>query len=212
MRPGLYAILDLDVLARAGRDVVPFAARVLAAGGLAAVQLRAKSAGAREVLALARALAPLCAGANVPFYVNDRPDVALLAGASGVHVGGDDLPVAEVRRFAPSLRVGCSTHTPEEFDAGLATGADYVAFGPVFATQTKHDASPVTGLAALAVVARRALERGVPLVAIGGVTLDNAARVRDAGATAAAVISALVVPDEQLTSHARALHVALGGS
>jgi len=212
MRPGLYAILDLDVLARAGRDVLPFAERVLAAGALAAVQLRAKSASAGEALAVARALAPLCARAGVPFYVNDRPDLALLAGATGVHVGGDDLPVADVHRFGPSLRVGCSTHTLDELDAGLATGADYVAFGPVFATLTKRDASPVTGLAALAEVSRRCAARVIPLVAIGGVTLDNAARVRDAGATAAAVISALVVPDGQLTSHARALHLALGGS
>ncbi len=103
MRPGLYAILDLDVLA--GRDVASFAERVLAAGALAAVQLRAKSAGAREALAVARALAPLCARAGVPFYVNDRPDLALLAGATGVHVGGDDLPVADVRRFAPALGI-----------------------------------------------------------------------------------------------------------
>jgi len=210
MRPGLYAILDLDVLA--GRDVASFAERVLAAGSLAALQLRAKSAGAREALAAARALAPLCARAGVPFYVNDRPDLALLAGATGVHVGGDDLPVADVRRFAPALGTGRSTHRPDELDAGLATGADYVAFGPVFATSTKRDASPVTGLAALAEAARRCRERGVPLVAIGGVTLDNAARVRDAGATAAAVISALAVPDGRLTSHARALHLALGGS
>jgi thiamine-phosphate pyrophosphorylase len=212
MRPGLYAIFDVDVLARAGAELLPFAERVLAAGPIAAAQLRAKSVGAREALALARALAPRCARAGVPLYVNDRPDLALLAGADGVHVGGDDLPVAEVRRFAPSLKVGLSTHTLDELDAGLATGADYVAFGPVFATSSKRDASPVTGLEALAAAARKAAAGGVPLVAIGGVTLDNAARVRDAGAAAAAVISALTVPDARVTPNARALHAALGGT
>lgn len=212
MRRGLYAIFDLDVLARAGREPVAFAERALAAGPLAAAQLRAKSAGAREALRVARALAALCARANTPFFVNDRPDLAVLSSAPGVHVGGDDLPVADVRAFAPSLQVGLSTHTLDELDAGLATGADYLAFGPVFATGTKADAAPVTGLDALAEAARRCAARGTPLVAIGGVTLDNAARVRDAGATAAAVISALVVSDADLTSHTRALHLALGGS
>lgn len=212
MRRGLYAIFDLDVLARAQRDPIAFAERVLAAGPLAAVQLRAKSFGAREVLTLARALAPRCARSGTAFFVNDRPDLACLAGASGVHVGGDDLPVPEVRRFAPSLRVGLSTHTLEELEAGLALKPDYLAFGPVFATDTKPDAAPVTGAALLAEAARRCAEHGVPLVAIGGITLERAIVVREAGATAGAAIAALVVSDERLTFHARALHEALGGS
>lgn len=212
MRRGLYAIFDLEVLARAGRDPVAFAARVLAAGPIAAAQLRAKSAGAREALRVARALGPRCAEASTPFFVNDRPDLAVLAEVTGVHVGGDDLPVRDVRGFAPSLRVGLSTHTLDELDAGLTTGADYLAFGPVFATGTKPDAAPVTGVEALAEAARRCAAKGVPIVAIGGVTLDNAPRLRDAGVTAAAVISALVVPDDALTSHTRALHLALGGT
>jgi thiamine-phosphate pyrophosphorylase len=211
MRRGLYAIFDLDVLARANRDPVAFATRVLAAGPLAAAQLRAKSAGPREALAVARALAPLCARADTPFFVNDRPDLAVLADAPGVHVGGDDLPVDAVLRFAPTLRVGLSTHTLDELAAGLSTRANYLAFGPVFATGTKPDAAPTTGTAALAEAARRAAPHGRPLVAIGGITLDLAPHIRDAGATAGAVISALLVPDAHLTSHAKALHRALGG-
>ena len=209
MRRGLYALVDTDALARAGREPVAFAEALLASASLAALQLRAKHLGARDVLALARALAPRCRDVGVDFYVNDRPDVALLAGAVGVHVGLDDLPVAEVRRFAPGLRVGVSSHTPAELVAALATGADYVAFGPVFGTRSKDDAASTTGLDALRDVAARCEAVGRTLVAIGGITVSNAPRVREAGVTAGAVISALVVDD--VGGVARALHHALGG-
>lgn len=212
MRRGLYAIVDVDALARQNRAVVPFAERVLAAGPLAALQLRAKSCSTREAFSLARELSPRCERAGVPFFVNDRPDVALLAGARGVHVGVDDAPVAEVRRFAKSLLVGVSTHDEEQLAAALATDADYVAFGPVFGTRSKADPSPTTGVEALRAASQRCAEARRPLVAIGGVTLDNAAAVMKAGATAAAAIAALLVDDGEVTARARALHAALGGA
>jgi len=209
---GLYAIVDTDTLQARGRDPVAFAQRLLAAGPLAALQLRAKSLSARDALALARALGPWCRAAGVPFVVNDRADLAWLAGADAVHVGQGDLPVDELVRRVPDLRVGGSSHSPAELAALLDTAADYVAYGPVFATQSKRDADPVVGLDGLRAAASMAAARSRPLVAIGGITLDNAAAVRDAGAWSGAVIGALVVPDAEVTAVARALHQRLGGA
>lgn len=212
MNPGLYAIVDADTLEGAGRDVTDFARRVLDAGPLAALQLRAKSWGARRMLTCARDLAALCRARGVPFFVNDRPDVAWLARADGVHVGMDDLPVSDVRLVAPGLKVGASSHNPDEVSAVLHTDADYLAFGPVFGTRSKADPAPTVGLEALARVVARCRETSRPVVAIGGISLENAHLVREAGATAAAVIGALVVDDDRVTDVARALHVAAGGS
>jgi thiamine-phosphate pyrophosphorylase len=135
--------------------------------------------------------------------------VAWLAGADGVHVGTGDLPIAEARQVAPGLAVGASSHNRSEVEQTLAQSPDYLAFGPVFGTRSKADAAPVVGLEGLAWAAQQA--GGRPLVAIGGICLENAAAVRDAGAHAAAVISALMVEDRQVTAVARALHVELGG-
>lgn len=211
MNPGLYAIIDADTLERANRDVTDFARRALGAGKLAALQLRAKSWGARRTLACAREIAAMCRDAGVPFFVNDRPDVAWLARADGVHVGMDDLPVSDVRRVAPGLKVGASSHNPDEVSAVLRSDADYLAFGPVFGTRSKSDPAPTVGLDALARVVARCRETSRPVVAIGGITLENVHLVREAGARAAAVIGALVVDDERVTDVARALHVAAGG-
>lgn len=208
MRAGLYAIVDTDTLARAALDPVEFTRRVLEAGALAAVQLRAKSLGSGACLALAETLAPLCRAAGVPFFVNDRADVAALAGADGVHLGVTDLPLGEARRIFPSLQLGASSHNDDEVAAALAQGPDYLAFGPVFGTGSKRDPSPTVGLDAL----RRITTRSpLPVVAIGGITLDNAAQVRAAGARCGAVIAALVVPVTDQSARARALHHALGG-
>lgn len=209
MRHGLYALVDIDALTGAGLAPVTFTDTLLASSSFAALQLRAKHLGSREFLATARALAPRCREAGVDFYVNDRPDIALLAGAAGVHVGLDDLPVDDVRRFAPGLRIGVSSHTLADVNAALDTDADYVAFGPVFGTRSKGDAAPTTGLDTLRAAAACCARVGRPLVAIGGITLANASLVREAGATAGAVISALMVGN--VREVARALHAALGG-
>jgi thiamine-phosphate pyrophosphorylase len=170
---GLYAIVDVGTLAARGIEPVAFAEAVLSAGP-AALQLRAKDLPSREVLALLRAMAPLCRRASAMLVANDRPDLALLAGCSHVHVGQEDMPIERVRRLVPGLGVGISTHTLEQLDVALATGPAYVAFGPVFPTRTKLRPDPAVGVALLREAYGRAAAARVPLVAIGGITYERA--------------------------------------
>ena len=212
---GLYAIVDVDFLLQRGVEPLPFAEAVLAARP-AAVQVRAKSAGARDALALLRVVQARAAVLGVPVFANDRPDLALLAGCAGVHLGQDDLGLGDARRLGPALALGVSTHDLGQLDAALAAPLAerpaYVAFGPVFHTSSKRDPEPIVGLPALAEASRRCRAAGVPLLAIGGLSLARAADVADL-AELGAVISALL-PEEGLpgvTRAARALHAALGG-
>jgi thiamine-phosphate pyrophosphorylase len=194
--PCLYPIVDTGAVRARGFETVDFTARVLAARpGL--LQLRAKDLGAGETLELARALAPLCRAAGTLFFLNDRPDLAVLASADGVHVGQGDVSIADVRRFAPALKIGASTHDFAELEAALAERPDYVAFGPVFATTSKPNPEPVVGLDALGEAARRARGAGIPLVAIGGIDRDGAPRVAELGVSGA-VIGALLPADGDL--------------
>lgn len=187
---GLYPIVDTEALAARGLSPILFAEGVLEARP-PLLQLRAKGLGARDTLSLLRALTPLTRRAGTLLFANDRPDLALLAEADGVHVGQSDLPLAEVRRFAPHLKVGVSTHDERELEAALAQKPDYVAFGPVFPTRSKAAAEPTVGVERLAGAARLARGAGVPLVAIGGI---DRARLEQAGAHAdlVAVIAALL--------------------
>lgn len=186
----LYPIVDVDTLRARGVPIVPFAERVLCVRPFM-LQLRAKSSGARETLELLRALVPLCRAQRTLLFANDRPDLAVLAGADGVHVGQDDLPLPEVRRFAPGLRVGVSTHDLTQLDAALELAPDYVAFGPVFTTRSKARPDPVVGVDGLHAAAERARTRGVDLVAIGGIDRARARELAGAGVIAA-VIAALI--------------------
>jgi thiamine-phosphate pyrophosphorylase len=190
---GLYAILDLDLATRRGLDPLLFAAELLAARP-AALQLRAKSAGARETLGLLRELTVRAAPLGVPIFANDRPDLALIAGCAGVHVGQSDLTPAEVRQVAPGLAVGVSTHDLRQLEHALLARPTYIAFGPIFRTSSKPDHEPVVGLTALADAAQRCRAAGVPLVAIGGISVDNLDRVAP-HADVIAVISALIPED-----------------
>jgi thiamine-phosphate pyrophosphorylase len=168
------------------------------------LQLRAKAAGGRVTRELLRARAPRWRSAGTLLFANARPGLALLAGADGVHVGQDDLPLTEVRRFAPGLRVGTSTHTLAELDQALSERPDYVAYGPVYSTASKTTPEPVVGLEGLARAHARARAAGVPLVAIGGIDLERARDVA-AHAEATAVIGALVAESGRLdTVSARA--------
>jgi thiamine-phosphate pyrophosphorylase len=214
---GLYAIADVEALELRGLDPVRFAASVLAARP-AALQLRDKTGGARRTLALLRAIAPLAAEAGVPLFANDRPDLARLAGCSGVHVGQDDLPVALCRSIAPGLRVGLSTHDAAQVEAAIEEAPDYVAIGPVFPTSSKDRPSPVVGLAALGALADRVRRArpGLPVVAIGGISAGAAAevgRIADAAAVIGALLPEAAGPRayEETTARARALHAALVG-
>jgi len=183
---GLYAILDPSLL-DPGR--VPEVAAVLIEAGTGTVQLRDKRGSDRETLVLARRLADLCNSKGALFVVNDRPDIAAASGASGVHLGQDDLPVDAARRILPAgAVVGISTHSPKQAAEAEAAGADYIGFGPVFPTSTKADPDPVVGLQGLSRVAEAA---HIPVVAIGGIDWERAAQIADAGASACALVSAL---------------------
>ncbi|HET9597666.1 MAG TPA: thiamine phosphate synthase [Anaeromyxobacteraceae bacterium] len=178
---GLYAIVgDDDPVARAGAAI---------AGGARAVQVRMKRAPAGEILEVARRVVALAQGRAL-VLVNDRPDLALLAGADGVHVGDEDLPPGEARAIlGPDLLVGRTARTADDARAALLAGADHVGFGPVFPSATKPLALPPRGLEALADAC--AAVRPAPVVAVSGIDLANVAAVGRAGAACAAVIGAL---------------------
>jgi thiamine-phosphate pyrophosphorylase len=206
--PRLYAIVDSDVCAAAGRRPLEVAHAYFAAG-VRLLQIRAKQANGRDLLAMVDAVSASARDFGAEVIVNDRVDVAASA-AAGVHVGQDDLPPAVARRLlGPRALIGCSTHTPAQLSAALAAPVDYVAFGPVFATSTKTNPDPIVGLDAVRSAARHAAAAGVPLVAIGGITLATAPAVVGAGATAVAVITDLLCSDEPPESRARRFLVAL---
>ncbi|HEY8943857.1 MAG TPA: thiamine phosphate synthase [Polyangiaceae bacterium] len=208
---GLYPILDLETVHRTGLEPLAVAERVLEARP-SLLQLRAKRASAKLTLALLEALLPLCRRQGTLLFANDRPDLAVLAGADGVHLGQEDLPIAAVRRMAPGLRIGVSTHDMQQLEEALAEAPDYVAFGPVFATTSKRNPDPVVGTEGLARAAARAERSGIPLVAIGGIDLERAPAIAERGALGA-VISALLVDSlPGIAARARALHDALGGA
>ena len=169
----------------AGRDLVTLA-RGAERGGATAVQLRLKQASARELVAAARAL---IAAVRVPVLVNDRPDVALAAGAAGVHLGPDDLPVDLTRRIAPpGFMIGASVGSDRE--AATAAAADYWGIGPWWATGTKQDAGSALGSEGFARLA--ALGRGKPCIAIGGVRPEDVPVILAAGGAGAAVASGIL--------------------
>jgi len=196
---GLYPIVDVDSIKAFKLDAVEFARRVLTARPMA-LQLRAKHLSARETLELLRELRPLCTDAGTALFANDRPDLALLAGCDGVHVGQDDLSISNVRSVAAALRVGASTHDISQLERALSQRPDYVAFGPVFDTRSKERPDPVVGLE-LVREARRLTAK--PIVAIGGIDASNAREVLAAGADAAVVLGAICGGD--VAARARAL-------
>jgi thiamine-phosphate pyrophosphorylase len=188
--PRLYVILDAALITSSERDC----ALSLAEAGVRLLQYRNKSAPARRYLASSRELAEALRPHGVSFFVNDRPDVAFLAGATGVHVGQDDLDVEQARSVAePDKLVGVSTHNLEQFQKAAVSTADYIAVGPVFSTSSKANPDPVVGLDFIRSV-RRLTDK--PLVAIGGITLERASSVIEAGADSVAVISGILsAPD-----------------
>ena len=187
---GYYAIVDATAAALSDGAALVARARALLAAGPCCLQLRAKGGDAAAMRDAARVLLPVCRAAGIPFCVNDRLDVALAVGADVVHLGQDDLPLAEARAVlraaGRSMVVGISTHNLDQ--ALAAAGADYIGFGPVFPTTSKANPDPTVGVAALAAVCRAV---AVPVVAIGGITLEHLAAVAGSGAAAAAVISAV---------------------
>ena len=196
---GFYAILDVrpaaagqsltDELSPLQHEAELRRAEELLLARPCCLQLRTKHLADGPLLRLARALVPLCRRAGVPFCLNDRADLAHLAGADAVHVGQNDLDIGDVRavlaRLGRALVVGVSTHNLGQAVAAAGAGADYIGFGPVFPTTSKAQPDPVVGLVGLAAVCKAV---SVPVVAIGGITRARIAAVVDAGAAAAAVI------------------------
>lgn len=192
-RHPLHAIVDVPVASRAGWHPLDLA-RAFFDGGARVVQLRAKDLPSGPFLELCDGLVALAAGYWATVIVNDRVDLARLSRAHGVHVGQDDLPPAAARaQLGPDAIVGYSTHTVPQVEAALREPVTYIALGPVFGTTTKNTGYSAVGLELVSTASRMA--GTTPLVAIGGVTLDNARSAIDAGAAAVAVISDLLVGD-----------------
>ena len=181
--PRLYVILDAGMFS----EPVGESAKKLIEAGVRLLQYRDKQASARELLANAKSIAEAARASACAFFVNDRPDVAYLAGADGVHVGQEDLPVEQARHVLGAERwVGVSTHNLEQVQRAAASSADYIAVGPIFPTGSKANPDPVVGVD---FVRRARALTAKPIVAIGGITLDRAADVLAAGADSVAVIS-----------------------
>ena len=188
----LYAILDDEVAERAGWTLVDLAAAYLD-GGARFLQIRAKKARSAWLLDVASAVVELARTAGAAVVLNDRADIARLAGADGVHVGQEDLPPAAVRTIlCGNDIVGLSTHTLAQVEAATGEPVGYVAVGPVFSTTTKVTGYDSVGLDMVRRAAALTREHAVPLVAIGGITLETAPEVIRAGAAAVAVISDLL--------------------
>ena len=189
--PHLYAIIDA---AHTG-ELSPLAvAELLLAAGVRLLQYRDKRAPSGKLFAQGGQIAERVRQSKGIFIINDRADVAWAVDADGVHVGQEDLPVESARCIlAPGKWVGCSTHRLEQVIEADHSSADYIAFGPIFPTQSKEKPDPVVGLKGLS-EARRVTRK--PLVAIGGINIHNARQVIEAGADAVAVVSGLLqAPD-----------------
>ena len=199
--PRLYPIVDVGSLAARGWDVERFA-RELVEGGAEILQLRDKEGAPQQVLRRAEQITAAIAGTSCLPVMNDRLDLAQLAGWHAVHVGQQDLAVEAARRVfgGRELLVGLSTHTDVQVAAAEAGSADYVAIGPVFGTTTKADAEPAVGLDG---VRRARALTGKPLVAIGGITRENAAAVVEAGADSVAMIGDLMIARESVATGVR---------
>ncbi len=204
--PRLYAILDA---AQTGDRSLTEVCEILLAAGVRLIQYRDKQASSRQLYEAGRQIAEQVRRAGGLFIVNDRADVARAVGADGVHLGQDDLPVELARRsLEPGKLVGCSTHDLAQVREADQSSADYIAFGPIFPTQSKAKPDAVVGLAGLR-EARQATRK--PLVAIGGITLAKAREVTEAGADSVAVIADLLKAAD-IGARAREFLRVLGGS
>ena len=185
-RSRLYGILDLGYV-----EMLDCAktAEAMIAGGIDLIQLRAKELASAQVAEIAADLHRLTSGHGVPLIINDHPEVARVVAAEGVHLGQDDMPIAEARQIAgANCMVGKSTHSVDQAIRAFSEGADYIGFGPIFATPTKPDYSPV-GLEEIQKV-HEAVR--IPIFCIGGIKLDNLPAVIEAGARRVVIVSGLL--------------------
>jgi thiamine-phosphate pyrophosphorylase len=191
--PRLYAVLDRDVADQFGWRLDDLA-RACLAGGARLLQIRAKQLASGALLEVSEEIVTEASSAGARVIVNDRADVALLAGAWGVHVGQEDVPPGAIRAsFGDRLAIGLSTHTREQILAAPSDLLAYVAVGPVFRTVTKNTGYEPVGLDLVRTAASASQGRhAVPVVAIGGIDLERAPRVIEAGAASVAVIGDLL--------------------
>jgi thiamine-phosphate pyrophosphorylase len=186
----LHAIVDVDVTAHAGWAPLDLA-RAYLDGGARILQLRAKHLASGSFLNLCDGFVRAAAPYGAAIIVNDRTELAVMARAAGVHVGQDDLAPADARRLVGENGiVGCSTHTVPQIEAAIGEPITYLAVGPVFGTRTKDTGYSAVGLELVSTAAR--LAGAMPVVAIGGITIDTAESVLQAGATSVAVIGDLL--------------------
>lgn len=198
--PRVYALTDVQLSGRSHAEQV----ELLSLGGASLVQLREKRMPALEFFEQAKAAVTVAERSGVRLIVNDRVDIALAVGASGVHLGQDDLPPHAARKLlGPNAILGYSTHNVDQALEAVKLPIDYLAIGPIFQTTTKTDTFPILGLEGLRTV-RRAIG-DFPLVAIGGITHANARDAIAAGADSVAVISALLSDPNRITALTRSL-------
>jgi len=195
--PRLYAIVDERTAAQSGWDVHDLAQAYLA-GGARLLQLRASDVTSGEFLSLCDQVIVAASDVGARVLVNDRADIAVLAGAAGVHLGHSDLPAGAVRKHLPAgALIGLSTHSRRQIADSVEDAIDYVAVGPVYPTRTKETGYAPVGLELVSYAAELHPRR--PIVAIGGITLENAAFALKAGATTVAVVSDLLRSDPART-------------
>ena len=198
--PRVYPLTDVQLSGLSHAEQV----RLLSFGGASLIQLREKHMPARDFYEQAKAVIAAASEGGVQVIVNDRVDVALAVGAHGVHLGQDDMPPDTARKLlGTDAVIGYSTHDIEQAIAATKLPIDYLAVGPIFATTTKTDTAPVLGLDGLRAV-RQAIG-SFPLVAIGGITRENAREVIRVGADSVAVISALLADSSRISENTRSL-------
>ncbi len=188
---GVYGILGEKF--SQGRSNVEVA-RMMVDGGIDILQYREKLTrkSLKEIYAECAEIRKITADAGIPFIVNDYADVALMVGADGVHRGQDDLPVQALRKIAPQMMIGCSTHSPEQAKKAIADGSDYIGVGPIFTTRTKEDVCDAVGLEYLEYVVEN---HDIPFVAIGGIKRDNLRKVLAAGAQTVCLVTEIIGAD-----------------
>ena len=192
--PRLYAVVDQQTADRHGWQV-PDLARSYLAGGARLLQIRVSAAGSRQFLAWCDEVVDSARSYDAQVVVNNRADIAVLAGAGGVHVGQEDLPVTSVRQLLPEpALVGLSTHTATQVARSGDAAVSYVAVGPIYQTSTKDTCYRAVGLDLVRYAAGHRPSR--PIVAIGGITLERVPGIVEAGASAVAVVSDLLVGDD----------------
>src|ERR1044072_3111411 len=198
--PRVYALTDVQLSGLSHAEQL----RLLALGGASLIQLREKQMPVPELYEQAKAAVATAERSEVRLIMNDRVDVALAVGASGVHLGQDDLPPDAARKLlGPTRIVGYSTHNVDQALEAVKLPIDYLAIGPIFPTHSKKDTFPVLGLVGLRAVGQAHGE--FPLVSIGGITHANARDAIEAGADSVAVISALLTHPNRLTEFTRSL-------